>query len=46
MVKAETGEVPGMAIFDRIHFSDYPTPQELVDKSLQIKKACWTSSWH
>jgi hypothetical protein len=28
------------------HFSDYPTLQELVDKSFQIKKSCWTSSWH
>ena len=22
------------------------TPQELVDKSFQIKKSFWTSSWH
>src|SRR5713226_400648 len=26
--------------------SDYPTLQELVDKSFQIKKSSWTSSWH
>jgi hypothetical protein len=29
LLNAETGEVPGRAIFDRIHFSDYLTHQEL-----------------
>jgi len=26
--------------------SDYLTLQELVDKSFQINKSSWTSSWH
>jgi hypothetical protein len=30
----------------RFAVSDYPTLQELVDKSFQIKKSSWTSFWH
>ena len=39
---AETGEVESC----QNHMYDKPTLQELVDKSFQIKKSSWTSSWH